>query len=171
MIRPKGQVHLSCLVLLVAFHFSAASAAQIDAGFSGLWFDPQRNGEGLQLEILDADHALLGWYTYNDEGEQRWFQGVGQIRHATSGGAIEFPQIYVTHGGGFGAASALDNVELQVAGSATLSFSDGFRTEAGDEFEIVASPFRLPLRAIFSCQLKISAPLSSASFTNALVTY
>jgi len=124
MIQPKGQVHLSCLVLLVAFHFSAAAAAQIDAGFSGLWFDPQRNGEGLQLEILDADHALLGWYTYNDEGEQRWFQGVGQIRHATSGGAIEFPQIYVTHGGGFGAASALDNVELQVAGSATLSFSD-----------------------------------------------
>jgi hypothetical protein len=27
-----------------------------------------------------------------------------------------------------------------------LSFSDGFRTEPGDEFEIEASPFTLPLR-------------------------
>ena len=32
-------------------------------------------------------------------------------------------------------------------------------------------PTRLPLRAFFSSQLNSSAPLSSASFTNALVTY
>jgi hypothetical protein len=31
-------------------------------------------------------------------------------------------------------------------GTATLSFSDGFTTQAGDEFEIEASPFTLPLR-------------------------
>ena len=38
------------------------------------------------------------------------------------------------------------DVHVHFFGTATLSFSDGFRTEAGDEFEIVASPFRLPLR-------------------------
>ena len=38
------------------------------------------------------------------------------------------------------------DVHVHFFGTATLSFSDGFRTEPGDEFEIQASPFRLPLR-------------------------
>lgn len=38
------------------------------------------------------------------------------------------------------------DVHVHFLGTATLSFSDGFRTEAGDEFEIEASPFALPLR-------------------------
>jgi hypothetical protein len=37
-------------------------------------------------------------------------------------------------------------VHVHFFGTATLSFSDGFRTEPGDEFEIEASPFALPLR-------------------------
>jgi len=38
------------------------------------------------------------------------------------------------------------DIHVHFFGTATLSFSDGFRTEAGDEFEIEASPFTLPLR-------------------------
>jgi hypothetical protein len=38
------------------------------------------------------------------------------------------------------------DVHVHFFGTATLSFSDGFETEAGDEFEIEASPFKLPLR-------------------------
>jgi hypothetical protein len=38
------------------------------------------------------------------------------------------------------------DVHVHFFGTATLSFSDGFATEAGDEFEIEASPFTLPLR-------------------------
>ena len=38
------------------------------------------------------------------------------------------------------------DVHVHFLGTATLSFSDGFQTKAGDEFEIEASPFRLPLR-------------------------
>ena len=38
------------------------------------------------------------------------------------------------------------DVHVHFFGTATLSFNDGFRTEPGDEFEIEASPFRLPLR-------------------------
>jgi len=38
------------------------------------------------------------------------------------------------------------DVHVHFFGTATLSFSDGFRTEPGDEFEIEASPFTLPLR-------------------------
>jgi hypothetical protein len=38
------------------------------------------------------------------------------------------------------------DVHVHFLGTATLSFSDGFATEEGDEFEIEASPFTLPLR-------------------------
>jgi hypothetical protein len=38
------------------------------------------------------------------------------------------------------------DVHVHFFGTATLSFSDGVRTEAGDVFEIEAAPFALPLR-------------------------
>ena len=38
------------------------------------------------------------------------------------------------------------DIHVHFFGTATLSFSDGFTTEIGDEFEIEASPFALPLR-------------------------
>ncbi len=38
------------------------------------------------------------------------------------------------------------DVHVHFFGTATLSFSDGVRTEAGDVFEIEAAPFRLPVR-------------------------
>ena len=38
------------------------------------------------------------------------------------------------------------DVHVHFFGTATLSFSDGFSTQPGDEFEIEADPFRLPLR-------------------------
>jgi hypothetical protein len=38
------------------------------------------------------------------------------------------------------------DVHVHFFGTATLSFSDGIKTEAGDVFEIEAPPFRMPLR-------------------------
>jgi hypothetical protein len=38
------------------------------------------------------------------------------------------------------------DVHVHMFGTATLSFADGIRTQAGDEFEIEATPFGLPLR-------------------------
>jgi len=38
------------------------------------------------------------------------------------------------------------DVHVHFFGTATLSFSDGLRTQLGDMFEIEAAPFRLPLR-------------------------
>ena len=38
------------------------------------------------------------------------------------------------------------DVHVHFFGTAPLSFSDGIRTEPGDEFEITAAPFALPLR-------------------------
>src|SRR4029453_7175141 len=38
------------------------------------------------------------------------------------------------------------DVHVHFFGTATLSFSEGIRTEPGDVFEIEAAPFRLPAR-------------------------
>ena len=38
------------------------------------------------------------------------------------------------------------DLHVHFFGTATLSFADGFRTQEGDEFEIAAAPFMLPLR-------------------------
>jgi hypothetical protein len=38
------------------------------------------------------------------------------------------------------------DVHVHFFGTATLSFSDGVKTEAGDVFEIEAPPFSMPLR-------------------------
>lgn len=44
------------------------------------------------------------------------------------------------------------DVHVHFFGTATLSFSDGFRTAPGDVFEIEAAPFRLPLRNAYVVQ-------------------
>ena len=110
--------------LVALLKASVVGAVTIGSGFSAMWFDPARNGEGLQLEILDTNLALVEWFTYNEQGGQRWFQGVGQIVHGASADSIEFPQLYVTHGGHFGPTFNPADVQIQPAGDATLTFSD-----------------------------------------------
>ena len=127
-LRKRSGRAISSLVLAAALltllKASVAGAVTIGSGYSAMWFDPARSGEGLQLEILDSDRALVEWYTYNEQGGQRWFQGVGQIVHDASGDSIKFPQLYVTHGGRFGPNFNPDEVEAQIVGDMTLSFTD-----------------------------------------------
>lgn len=93
-------IGIALAAALTALHFtSIASAVTIGSGFSAMWYDQARSGEGLQLEILDANNALVEWYTYDEQGGPRWLQGVGQIVHDPAGDSIEFSQRYDTHAG------------------------------------------------------------------------
>jgi len=114
-----------CLAILAFVLFPAlAGAATIGPGYSGMWYDPARSGEGLQLEILDANRATVYWFTYDDQGRQRWFGGIGQITHDATGDSIRFPQMYITHGGRFGPSFDPDDVQFQTEGTVSLSFGD-----------------------------------------------
>ncbi len=65
----------------------ASQAATIDARFSGQWYDPARNGEGIVLEVLDPPdaaqrRAVIYFFTYppaGATGRQAWMYGVGTI--------------------------------------------------------------------------------------------
>jgi hypothetical protein len=60
----------------------ASSAPPVDARYSGQWFDPARNGEGIVLEILPGAKALLYFFTYPPTGvagQQSWLIAVGDV--------------------------------------------------------------------------------------------
>lgn len=100
-------------------------AAVVEPGHSALWYDPDRNGEGLVLEIHSNNEAWLTWFTWDEDGNQRWLIGQGTIvRDDEAGDHIEFPELIVTRGGRFGPDFDPAQVERTVAGSATLVFQD-----------------------------------------------
>jgi hypothetical protein len=75
----------------------ASTAAPVDARYSGLWYDPARSGEGIALEILAGDRALLFFFTYppvGAPGQQRWLAALGTVL----GNGIEFADVRLPAG-------------------------------------------------------------------------
>lgn len=59
-----------------------AAPVTVDARFNGSWFDPSRNGEGIMLEILPDDRALVYFFTFSPLGgnpSQAWILGEGRV--------------------------------------------------------------------------------------------
>jgi len=69
-----------------------SAAPPVDARYSGQWSSPERNGEGIALEVLDSAHALVYMFTYPPAGlagQQAWLIGVGDVL----GNGIEFSDV------------------------------------------------------------------------------
>lgn len=96
-----------------------AEPPPLESGHSAMWFDPARSGEGWMIEILDPDRALGYWFTFDENGNQRWLIGSGDIL----GNRIHFPELQLTSGGQFGPDFDPGDVELERAGTATLVFA------------------------------------------------
>ncbi|WP_147316859.1 MULTISPECIES: hypothetical protein [unclassified Wenzhouxiangella] len=108
-------------MLLLALSVPAwAEEFTVSPGLSAYWYNPDRNGEGLVLEILDEESAVVYWFTYDEAGKQLWLLDVGAI----DGDRIVFPELTVTRGGRFGPKFDPDAIEQQVVGEAVLSFSN-----------------------------------------------
>jgi CubicO group peptidase (beta-lactamase class C family) len=70
---------------------------RLDQRFNGAWYDPDADGQGITLEISEDGSAIVGfWYTYDDNGTQRWFTMQGLI-----GDDEAEVTIYETRGGAF----------------------------------------------------------------------
>lgn len=60
----------------------AETVPVLDGRWSGEWFDPSRNGEGILLEMLDTQNALLYFFTYppaGAPGKQAWMLATGRV--------------------------------------------------------------------------------------------
>jgi sugar lactone lactonase YvrE len=67
---------------LALFSGRAHAAAEtsppaIDAGYTGNWFDPMQSGQGLMVEVLPGNQMLVMWFSFDPDGAQAWFGGVG----------------------------------------------------------------------------------------------
>jgi hypothetical protein len=83
----------------------ASTASPVDARYSGQWYDPARNGEGIALEVLDDGRALVYMFTYPPigvPGQQAWLLGVGDVL----GNGIEFADVLRASLGSGGALQA-----------------------------------------------------------------
>lgn len=113
---------LFALVVLGMAGLSLSASAQdlsVRGGFSGNWYNPDNDHQGLQIEVIDPRRAVVAWYTYDDAGEPVWLFGVGDIR----GNTIEAP--LDSYGGGrFPTASDPGTVNIEPWGMAEIEFAD-----------------------------------------------
>ncbi|HET6604005.1 MAG TPA: hypothetical protein VFG21_07305, partial [Xanthomonadaceae bacterium] len=114
---------LSLLAFLLAPVVTTAETI-VERGHSAVWYDPARSGEGWLVEILDSDLATITWFTYDEQGNQRWLYGVGHIEADEAGSYIRFAQLFSTHGGRFGPEFDPTDVQHVTVGEATLRFAD-----------------------------------------------
>lgn len=90
-----------------------------DGEFSGSWFDPATAGEGFTIEALADGRVIIYWYTYTEDGGQRWF--FGEARR--EGLSLIVDELLVTEGGMFGPMFDPDAVERTPVGTLRMDFA------------------------------------------------
>jgi hypothetical protein len=83
--RHLGGADLSCLT---------RSRRLPSAELSGSWYNPDRDGEGFSLMLLDNNSALLYWFSHLSEGRQKWLFQVAAIKDES----LIFDDLYRTAG-------------------------------------------------------------------------
>lgn len=91
-----------------------------EKGMSAAWYDPERASEGLIIEMLASDKAAMYWFTYDKEGGQDWYLGLGEVR----GNRLVFSELIHTRGGRFRPGAQAPELVEDVAGTASITFSD-----------------------------------------------
>jgi CubicO group peptidase (beta-lactamase class C family) len=112
---------------------------RLDQRFNGAWYDPETDGQGLTLEIREDGKTFVGfWYTYDSEGNLRWFLLQGEV---INGEAVV--TIYLASGGVFLQA---DPVMLNEWGTGRFKAIDCNRVDF--EFESNEAATTIPLTRI-----------------------
>lgn len=97
---------------------------------------------GPELLVGEAPRDLRGTSRILRDGEAVWekpfLSGEDNMSHSLAN--LEH------HHFKYGQFRRPGDIHVHFFGTATLSFSDGFQTQAGDMFEVEAAPFSLPLR-------------------------
>jgi hypothetical protein len=55
----------------------APQAAEIKAEHTALWYNPEQNGHGISVYMLENNRMLAIWYVYDTEGQLLWLLGTG----------------------------------------------------------------------------------------------
>ena len=90
----------------------------IGSGTTGAWYDPAQSGHGIFMEALSENRLLAWWFSFDAEGRQSWFGGVGTYEGNQA--TIPFTQ---TLGGRFIPNFDPTEVSNTPWGNATITFS------------------------------------------------
>jgi len=126
------------MALTIALSTGAvAQEVVIDHDVSGQWFEENRPGHGLQIEMLDLSEALVTWYTYDMDGNPLWLLGLADVEGDVLSAEMRqyrgarFPDDFDPqdiHGAAWG------NIHFRLTGcdSAAISYvpADGFHVPA-----------------------------------------
>ena len=107
------------VVLLATLSCSlAAQPVDVSRHMSGSWYNPNQDGHGISLEIVNDTTAVFYWYIYNPDGTPTFLIAVGEIQ----GGVIIATAYHQTgmHWGTFNPG----DVNQQVWGQLQLDFQD-----------------------------------------------
>lgn len=91
-----------------------------NAGLSGSFYDPGRNGEGLVIQYLPDGRVLAIMFTYSPGGKQMWMFGVAEADDKTVTMDVVYPTGFTPWGGDFDPA----DVALGDWGTWTLTWTD-----------------------------------------------
>lgn len=58
--------------VMFLFFWSSISAQALPE-YSGSWYNPDQNGHGLNIEVIDSQRSIAYWYTYNIMGNPVWW--------------------------------------------------------------------------------------------------
>ena len=114
----QGRMNLNRLSDLMGLGCGATQpqAERPEGQFSGSWYDPAHNGEGYVLEVLADSRAVVYWFSYDAEGNRRWFFGLGGIED----GKLVFQDMQTSTGARFGDAFDPADVSRKPWGSLEL---------------------------------------------------
>ena len=105
--------------LLLSAEAALPSPFSVEPGHSSAWYDPTHDGEGFLLEVHDNNVAVMYWFTYESDGKQDWYIGVGQV----SGRRMLFQELLQVSGGEFGPGFNPENITETVVGTAAFTFT------------------------------------------------
>ena len=103
--------------LMFGSTWCSVAAASVD--HSGSWYDPTHNGEGFIVQFIDDSRAVIYWFTYDEEGAQRWFTGLGNA----TGNELYIEELLITDGGVFGPGFDPGKIMRTSVGELTLTFT------------------------------------------------
>lgn len=90
---------------------------------SGLWFDPQRDGDGFLVEDLGDGRALVFWWTHTPDGsgDQAWMFGVGEYDDPGSG-TLVIDEVFQPVGARYGEEFDSEDLRVEPWGRMRLRF-------------------------------------------------
>jgi hypothetical protein len=91
-----------------------------DTCFTGSWFNPDTNGQGLNFEVLPSESRLVGyWYTFSEDGAERvWYTLDGPF---IGNGTTATTTLFRSTGGAFNDPN--EEVTTEPVGTADVTFT------------------------------------------------